>query len=334
MSPSSDITVVIPVRNGAAHIAETLKSLAAVQGHVPRVIVVDGASTDATLAIVATFGDLVTRVVSEPDHGQADAIAKGFALARTPFVTWLCADDRVMPDAYARGLAILAGDDRCALTFGDILVHGEHGEPLAVSHFPQAFTPDALLAHCSVSQPGSLYRRHAIEAVGGIRQDLHYVMDFDLYLRLHLAGYSSRHIGGLAAAFRLSPHTKSGRAALAFVRESVRVLSETGPRGRPGARHARRVGRRLRAVRLLRALGAGRLAWWITAQALPMCFPDTLRGRALGLCVQRHFGGLRAGPRVRLEAADRIVLGYNVAVAPGARLTGPATIPMDTIVTP
>ena len=56
-------------------------------------IVIDGASTDATLEVVNRYRDRIATVVSEPDAGIYDAMNKGIARATGDVVGILNADD-------------------------------------------------------------------------------------------------------------------------------------------------------------------------------------------------------------------------------------------------
>jgi hypothetical protein len=54
----------------------------------------------------------------------------------------------------------------------------------------------------AVSGPGSFYRTEAYRTVGGIRHDLHYVMDNELYIRMMLRGVRFVYIDRYLAVFR------------------------------------------------------------------------------------------------------------------------------------
>ncbi|MCT4684884.1 MAG: glycosyltransferase [Roseicyclus sp.] len=100
------ISMIIPVYNGAGKIARTIDSAlnqaSVLSGQDSVTIhVVDGASTDATLAEVHSFADPRIRVTSEPDGGMYDALAKGLAAAGGDITCYLPAGETFEPQAFA-----------------------------------------------------------------------------------------------------------------------------------------------------------------------------------------------------------------------------------------
>src|ERR1039457_4122363 len=97
------ITIITAVYNGSRSIAATLKSVAQQDHDSIEHIVVDGASSDATLATVRSNSDRVTRLISEPDKGVYDAFNKGLKLATGDVVAFLnCGDTYVSPSVVSR----------------------------------------------------------------------------------------------------------------------------------------------------------------------------------------------------------------------------------------
>src|SRR5688572_12008549 len=92
------VSIVTAVRNGAATIEGTLQSVAAQRLADIEHVVIDGASTDATLAVVRAHGRHVAKVVSEPDTGVYDAFNKGLRHASGEFIGFLSAGDRYAHD--------------------------------------------------------------------------------------------------------------------------------------------------------------------------------------------------------------------------------------------
>lgn len=92
------ISVITATWNSALTIMDTIKSLNAQDYSDIEYIIIDGASTDATLDIVNLYGHRVTAIVSEQDKGIYDALNKGIALATGDVVGFLHSDDLFADD--------------------------------------------------------------------------------------------------------------------------------------------------------------------------------------------------------------------------------------------
>src|SRR5262245_48169840 len=105
------ISVIVPSFNQGRFIDETIRSLLEQKYPALEVLVMDGRSTDDTLARLSHYGDAI-QVVSEKDDGQADAIIKGIERTDKPWITWLNSDDIQCNKAlWVVNEAIAAGPD-------------------------------------------------------------------------------------------------------------------------------------------------------------------------------------------------------------------------------
>lgn len=100
------LTVVVPARDAATHLADTLPALA--ESDLPRerweLVVVDDASEDETPLVAAAYADTVVQLPA-PARGPAYARNRGFEVARGAFVAFVDADVRVHGDTLRRLLA-------------------------------------------------------------------------------------------------------------------------------------------------------------------------------------------------------------------------------------
>ncbi|MFZ4116162.1 MAG: glycosyltransferase [Chthoniobacterales bacterium] len=99
------VTIVTPCRNSVHLIPETLESIlnqsSLKNGSVQlQHLIIDGASSDATAAVVEPYLKYGVQFFSEPDRGMYDALAKGLQKATGDIVGYLNAGDILFPHAF------------------------------------------------------------------------------------------------------------------------------------------------------------------------------------------------------------------------------------------
>jgi glycosyltransferase involved in cell wall biosynthesis len=118
------VSIVLPSLNQMALLAAAVESvLSQSYAHI-ELIVVDGGSTDGTVAWLAQrqAQDARLRFITEPDNGPADATNKGLRMTRGTVVGWLDASDGLTPDAVQRAAAALLAHREWLMVYG----HADH----------------------------------------------------------------------------------------------------------------------------------------------------------------------------------------------------------------
>jgi glycosyltransferase involved in cell wall biosynthesis len=192
LSRLPSITIVTAAMNSERTIAATLRSVSeqAYDGELEH-NVVDGGSTDGTVAIVRAAG---LRFVSEPDRGLTDALNKGIAMARGEIVGSLNSDDTYLPGALERVGAAFAAHPEVEWVTGRCPIVDDDGREIrrGVTRYKEAFLRRhsfALhLVHNYISAPATFARRSALEAVGGYDERFRYSADYDMWLKLGRRG--------------------------------------------------------------------------------------------------------------------------------------------------
>jgi glycosyltransferase involved in cell wall biosynthesis len=178
------ISVITPTYNQAEFIEETLLSIEAQAYPNLEHIVVDALSTDATPEILARFADrLPMRVLREADRGQSDGINKGMRMATGEIVCWLNSDDRFRPDALRKVGETFAANPKAGVVFGRGAKVARDGREIYTVPF-RPFNRRHLRTAYRVVQPAMFFRRDLYLEIGGLDEDLHYAMDWDLLIRL------------------------------------------------------------------------------------------------------------------------------------------------------
>ncbi len=211
MRPGSTVprfSIIIPARNAAAFLGETLKSVLAQSFADFEVVVIDDGSTDATAHIARDFqtDDARVKVLSGPGRGVSAARNAGFGASVGPVLLFLDADDLLLPDSLLRFHTALESSALSA-ALGEIQRIAEDGSPLpgnsntALAEGGGHLTK--LLRKNFVVNGGALaIRREAIEAIGGYATDLAYGEDWEFWCRLAERGDFAIVPGGPVLAYR------------------------------------------------------------------------------------------------------------------------------------
>jgi hypothetical protein len=219
------VSVVTPCLNPGPELERCLESVRRQTYTQIEHVVVDGASTDGTLDLLRAAEGIVW--VSEPDDGQAQAINKGFARAGGEIVTWLCADDELLPDAVERAVAALASSG-AQWVYGDCVI--VEGDEAHLRRSQPQLSPELFGYGNPISQPGTFFRAAALGAVGPLDESLDLAFDYDLWLRFTTAGLASVYVPEPLARFAITPESKTGRHGWApFLREEALALAKNGP---------------------------------------------------------------------------------------------------------
>ncbi len=188
--PWPRISVVTPSYNQAQYIEATIRSVL-LQGY-PNLeyFVMDGGSTDGSVAIIRRYDAWITQWVSEPDRGQTHAINKGLAQATGQIFTWLNSDDMLLPNALHHVALLYAQKPGAVGWVGGCYLISPDGR-LLTTEMPRGLTQAELADwyHTGyIFQPACFFAADAYRKVGRLDESLHYAMDFDLWLRLAAEG--------------------------------------------------------------------------------------------------------------------------------------------------
>ena len=193
-------------------------------------VVIDGGSSDQTLERLQASE---VRWISEPDEGQASAINKGWRLANGDILGWLNADDELLPDAVQSVVAAFSSQPAVDWVVGRVEIR--EGQRGFVRRPSDPARPLRWAAQNLAAQPGSFVSRRALERIGYLDEELDYMMDFDLWVRLVDAGLRGKIVPRILAVFEVHAGSKSGSLSHSdFVMEEALVRLRTG-RSRSGA---------------------------------------------------------------------------------------------------
>ena len=222
------ITVVTPSFNQAQFLERAIRSVLSQNYPNLEYFVFDAGSTDGSLAILKKYDKRLTYWTSEADRGQSDAISKGWSMATGDVLAWLNSDDFYYPGALEEVGRIFGADSELKMVCGSVALVDAAERELYVKQ-PAAVAPEILLPREDLPpQAGAFIRRDVFDRLGGPRLDLHYVMDWELWLRVSLNYPASAiaHSNKVLAGDRQWSGTKTLNAAGRDAAEGRRVLQE------------------------------------------------------------------------------------------------------------
>ncbi|WP_051184479.1 glycosyltransferase [Desulfatiglans anilini] len=244
-NPWPKISVVTVTLNQGIFLEETIRSVL-MQGY-PNLeyILIDGGSTDGTSSILERYRHRFAFCVSEKDKGQSDALNKGFRQATGEILAWLNSDDRYLPWTLVRVAMAFDQYGPDMVAGGCELVHGFEKKPFHRHHNAMPVGEvvplplDRLLDIDGSWQKGGFFFQPEVfwtqeiwrRSGGEIDGSLYYSMDYDLWVRMALAGAGIVHVPDVLALFRVHGEQKT-HGDLPFLAELQQVSRKhRGERG-------------------------------------------------------------------------------------------------------
>lgn len=193
------ISVVTIAYNCENEIEDTIKSVITQSYPNKEYLIIDGASTDNTMAVVNHYKDKIDVIVSEPDKGRSDAFNKGIQRASGDYIVMMNAGDLLTDDAleqfaqhFEPGYDVIKGS-----TIRWNPDSGKKYRELPVIHYSN-IPFNFLVCHQS-----TYISKAAYEKYGGYLEDFRVAMDLELMLRYTRLGARFHSIDADLAIFRM-----------------------------------------------------------------------------------------------------------------------------------
>lgn len=293
------VSVLLPSYNSAETLPESLESIERQTLVDFEVVAIDDGSTDGSLEILRAWErrDGRFRVFTQPHQGIIHALNAGLEACRSPYIARMDADDRSHPRRLERQAAFLDAHPETAVV--SCLVRAFPTEGVRQGFRVYLDWLNSLVAGEEISRqifiesplphPSVTFRKDWVERAGGY-QEHGWPEDYDLWLRLHLAGARFAKVPEVLLDWRESSarltRTDSRYSLENFLRAKAYYLARgpladreaviiwgAGMMGRRLSKHLVREGARLAAFVDIDPRKIGR-----TRRGLPILSPEELPG--------------------------------------------------------
>lgn len=174
----------------------TLPSIIAQEYDDMELVVVDGGSSQDTLAALSRYSAAISHLVSEPDEGLYDAMNKGLKMATGEWVMFLNIGDSFHSKSALSSMSqYISNHGAVDMLYGDIVVRDAYSKS-KIKRFPRKlsrfFLYRSMICHQSI-----LARRNVFEIIGDFNTSYRLLADKDWLLRFLEAGHTCRHAGSI-----------------------------------------------------------------------------------------------------------------------------------------
>lgn len=175
-------------------------------------IVVDGNSSDNSVDVIKKYERYIAWWVSEPDNGQSNAFNKGFAKSTGEFITWLNADDILLPGTISAVKKALISHPEADYATGNFVRFISGSKIISETTWGPHYLPKWMQGKGRVNPiygPTTFWRKEVYKTLGPIDESLHYTMDVDYWARLTMAGYIQVRVNHYCWGFRMHDESKT-----------------------------------------------------------------------------------------------------------------------------
>jgi len=218
------VSIVTPSYNQGQFLEETIRSIL-LQGY-PNLeyFIIDGDSTDESCRIIKKYETWIDFWVSEPDHGQTDALNKGFKKITGEITGWLNSDDVYTKGSMIKAVNQFVRHPDIMMIYGECQYIDEFGKSIfRPTYRPKKCDYSGLLEGCFIAQPSVFFKKIVLEHVGYLNPSLQYCFDYDLWLSI-ARSFKIQYLRSTQSRFRIHSHSKTGSQTMKFIFEDFKVI--------------------------------------------------------------------------------------------------------------
>lgn len=217
------VSIITVCYNSAETIRDSIESVIAQDYADIEYIVVDGGSTDNTLAIIEEYRTSINVVVSERDRGIYDAMNKGVSLASGEVVGLLNSDDFYESNhAVADIVSAFNKNSSTDVVFGDVVFVAANDLTRITRYYSsETFKPWKLRFGWMPPHPATFVRSHVYKRFGGYSLDYKISADYEIFVRWLLVNKLS-----YVRLDQVLVRMRAGGASTAGIKSSIQLNKE------------------------------------------------------------------------------------------------------------
>ena len=226
MASDLKVSIVTPSYNQGAYIEKTIKSVLNQNYDNLEYLIIDGGSTDTSIDTIKKYEQDLKYWISEKDHGQSDAINKGWRIAEGEIIAYLNSDDTLEPSAIQQVVQEFKRCPQVGIVYGNCNVISENDAYLGLLRGNQlAFEQLLIHGQKGVWQPAAFFNAEIVRKLGFLNESWEYCMDYDLILRISEKS-QIKYVDYTLANHRMYTSTKSLSQAENHWKEKIAVKKQ------------------------------------------------------------------------------------------------------------
>jgi len=202
------ISVITPSYNQGKYIEQTILSVINQKYKNFEYIIIDGGSNDNTIDIIKKYENHITFWTTQKDNGQAHAINKGLNIASGDIVCWINSDDMLCDDTLQFVAEFFTNNPQVDLIYGNVIQMYQDNTDKNYVYIPNEFHPVDFLSRVAIHQPAVFWRKKLHEQIGMLDERLHFLMDYDLWIRIFF-NFNTCRVNKTLAKFRIHHDAKT-----------------------------------------------------------------------------------------------------------------------------
>ena len=228
------ISIITSVYNNQETIKDAIDSVLKQTYENVEYIIVDGGSSDDTVSIVESYGNMISKFISELDKGIYDGLNKGIDLATGDIVAFLHSDDIYASNTVLEDVAkAFQSDENLDGIYGDLVYTPKSDTSKVLRYWKSKDFDETLLAKGWMpAHPTLFLKREVYEKYEGFDLSFKIAGDYDFMLRVLSAGIKVKYIPEILYKMRVGGESnKSLKNIILKSGEDLRALRKNGVGG-------------------------------------------------------------------------------------------------------